>query len=171
MLRRRFRMKRTFQVFINVINVALCTHHGLRAMFRGLSPYILKASPLLFIMNMAQGLELKSKQKFESLIFNSIAVSSYLFLYPFEIMRIRMCADVEQNRFYNNLRDCFSKIKKNEGIKSLFRGSLFGSCTFLLQANLLKGFFEFSQKYKKESSLNSIPGNGLLEFGLCLLLS
>ena len=41
------------------------------------------------------------------------ALVGYCLLYPLEIMHLRMSVEVEYQRFYSNVRECVSKIKRN----------------------------------------------------------
>ena len=42
------------------------------------------------------------------------------------------------NRFYPNVRDCLSKVKKNEGLKAFYRGFFFSTTIFSGQLGLIK---------------------------------
>lgn len=41
------------------------------------------------------------------------ATLGYFLTYPLELVNIRMSTEVERERFYIGIRQCFSKIKKN----------------------------------------------------------
>ncbi len=49
-----------------------------------------------------------------------------------------MSTELERERFYTNTRQCISKIKKNEGIKTLYRGFFLGYTIFAAQFFLLQ---------------------------------
>lgn len=53
-----------------------------------------------------------------------IVSAGYFLLYPFEILKIRMSTQIEQNTIYSSMNDCLRKIKKNEGrsLKTLYKG-------------------------------------------------
>ena len=57
-------------------------------------------------------------------------------------MKIRMSQDVEALRFYKNLSDCFSKMKKYEGKKSFYQGFTIGFLHLYAQINLTKQLFD-----------------------------
>lgn len=49
-----------------------------------------------------------------------------------------MAADIHEDRFYSNIRDCIKKIKKHEGNKAFYRGFSFGALYLASQYLLLK---------------------------------
>lgn len=54
------------------------------------------------------------------------------------MVNIRISSEMERERFYSNTRQCMSKIKKNEGVKTLYRGFMWGYSIFALQYAFLQ---------------------------------
>jgi hypothetical protein len=56
-----------------------------------------------------------------------------------------MGADIEEDRFYSNMRECVRKMKKNEGKLSFYRGYLIGISQLSAQIALLNVLFKYQE--------------------------
>lgn len=99
-----------------------------------------------------------------------MAVSScvYALLYPFELVQIRMLAQLGRERFYTNARECLWKMRKNEGAKSLFRGFSLGYVNFISQVFFVKEMISLMEDYRSKADGNEGKVSGLLEGGKLL---
>lgn len=78
--------------------------------------FITKTALLTAVVRVAPALE-----QGEKWLTAGLGLAAYALLYPFEAIQLRMCAEVDRERFYPNVRECFSKIKKNEGVRVFYR--------------------------------------------------
>lgn len=92
-------------------------HHGFRSYFRGFIPFISKSAIVTAASRVTDvsladspGHRLWATTDWLSVGFGLLG---YAVLYPLEIVNLHMSAEVERDRFYRNVRECVSKIKKN----------------------------------------------------------
>ena len=74
----------------------------------------------------------------ESIVKGLVGSAGYMLIYPLENVNLRMSVDLEQDRYYSNIRDCIKKIKKHEGAKALYRGFGVASLHLLSQYFLIQ---------------------------------
>ena len=110
----------------------MVTHHGVLSQFRGATPFIMRASLIAGAVQGAQMLK-EGDSTTRNMITMGAATLAYTLVYPLEIAGLRMCAELERFRFYKSTRDTFSHIRKNEGIRTVFRGLPYAYLLFMGQ--------------------------------------
>lgn len=112
-------------------------HHGSKSYFRGFMPFISKTALVTAVskvsdLGLADSIDRNTWGTTDWLSVGFGALG-YAVLYPLEIINLHMSAEVERDRFYRNVRECVSKIRKNEGVKTLYRGFWYSCSLFSLQ--------------------------------------
>lgn len=73
-----------------------------------------------------------------------------MLIYPLENLKLRMAADLEEERYYSNIRDCIKKVKKHEGNRAFYRGFTVASIHLMSQYFLIQTLIEQYKKHKTE---------------------
>lgn len=89
-------------------------HYGRRSLFRGFIPFLTRSALLTTAVKVPNYvLSSRDELGIEKMISLGVGLLGYIVLYPIEMINMRMCSEIEKQRFYGNVRECVSKIKKN----------------------------------------------------------
>jgi hypothetical protein len=115
-------------------------HFGRKSYFRGFLPFIARSALLTASVRATEvGASAGSfSWGYNDSLSVGLGLLGYALLYPLEIIQLHMSVEVEQRRFYPSARECLSKIKRNHGLKTLYRGFFYGSGLFALQLAAIK---------------------------------